>query len=265
MFKAIAALHSALRTILLLMLTGFLGYGGFLGYQTFHAKDLALREKQAELESSQAENERLTQELQEKQRKIERLDTALRLLKVDRRIAHIVVRKKWQPEDTERVMTEFAFVEVDEEGRALERPRTFTIQGDVVYIDFWVAKFQDKYVEGGEELDPLRSTSICLFRRIFGEYQEPNEGEVLDPIGSRPVAYSRGSEMTQLEREIWKNFWEYANDPAKAEAVGLRAAHGEAPSIQLRADKLYKIFLRASDGLSIVPEDLPAVLSSQAL
>ena len=267
MLKVISVIHSALRTALLLVLTGLMGFGGYTGYQIFHAKELAERELQEsraekelaerELQESRAEVDRLHQEIAAQERKIQRLETAIQLLKVDHRIAHIEVVDQWQPAGAEHPVTKFLFVEVNEQGQWIDTARTFTIEGDVVYIDSWVAKFQDEFVEGGDQTDPLRSTSICLFRRIFGEFQEPNEGELLDPIGSRPAAYSPGSEMTDLERDIWQSFWEYANDPAKAEAVGLRAAHGEAPSIQLRKGKRYKIFLRASDGLSIVPENLP--------
>ena len=63
--------------------------------------------------------------------------------------------------------------------------------------------------------------------------------------------------MSPLERDIWANFWEYANSPAKSKQAGLRAAHGEAPSIRLELGKRYRVELRASAGLSIVPEDVP--------
>ena len=39
-----------------------------------------------------------------------------------------------------------------------------------MYVDAWVIKYDDALVEQG---DPLRSTSVCLFRRVFGEYLPP--------------------------------------------------------------------------------------------
>ena len=57
-----------------------------------------------------------------------------------------------------------------------------------------------------------------------------------------------------MERDLWANFWEYANNPAKAKKAGVRAAHGEAPSIRLQVGKRYRVELRASGGLSIVPD-----------
>jgi hypothetical protein len=64
--------------------------------------------------------------------------------------------------------------------------------------------------------------------------------------------------MSPIEHDIWSNFWQYANNPAKSKQAGLRAAHGEAPSIRLEMGKRYRVELRASAGLSIVAEDVPA-------
>ncbi len=68
--------------------------------------------------------------------------------------------------------------------------------------------------------------------------------------------------MSPLERDIWANFWEYANSPNKARQAGVRAVHGEAPSIRLQPGRKYKVELRASGGLSIVPEEVPPKATS---
>jgi hypothetical protein len=153
--------------------------------------------------------------------------------------------------------TMLRFVEVNNDGSPIGPAHDVTIEGDVVYIDAWVGKFHDQAVEEG---DPLRGTSVCLFRRLFGEFQKPNEGFVIDNVGSRPTAYERGGEMSDLESRLWGDFWDYATDQDKAAGLGLRAAHGEAPSIKLIKGKLYKVSLRASGGLTIETEDLPAAL-----
>lgn len=59
--------------------------------------------------------------------------------------------------------------------------------------------------------------------------------------------------MTEFERQLWSEFWEFANDPQRAAEMGIRAANGEAVSIQVREGKVYSISLRASGGLSIEP------------
>ena len=61
------------------------------------------------------------------------------------------------------------------------------IDGDQVYVDYLRVTFDDKYIE---ESDLDRSTAICLFQRIFGEYQDPAEGFHLDTVGTRPIVSS---------------------------------------------------------------------------
>ena len=279
MLKTINAVNKLAGTIVSLTILAVIGAGGWYAYQTYFAgklraqreleereaeiagltRDLAARTHEIdrlgdELTETHEQIDRLELDLEAKQREIERLNMAVRLLKVDHRVAQIdVLGQEGSAEDGDLV-THFSFVEIDDRGKPLEEPRVFQVAGDFIFVDSWVAKFTDEFVEVG---DPLRSTSICLFRRLFGETQRPSEGFALDSVGSRPAAYRKGGKMSELEREIWGKFWEYANDPVKAEKVGVRAAHGEAPYIKLLPGKRYKVVLRASGGLSLIPEDLP--------
>ena len=98
------------------------------------------------------------------------------------------------------------------------------------------------------------------YRRLFGEHQEPAEGFTLDNPLERPEVYGCMDELTDFETRIWRNFWEYANNPEEAAELGIRAAHGEAVSMQLRKDKVYDLVLRSSGGLSITATNPPAVL-----
>ena len=184
----------------------------------------------------------------------ERLNTALRLLKVDTRVAQIDVLSQEGSADNGDLATHFTFVELDGQGEPLDRPRQFRVAGDVVYVESWVVKFTDEYVEMG---DPLRSTSLCLFRRLFGEAQRPMDGFDLDTSGSQPGAYRTGSKPSELEQEIWQRFWELANNPSEAQKLGVRVVHGEAPFQKMESGKRYKVLLRASGGLSFATEDLP--------
>jgi hypothetical protein len=240
MANTVSSLASVVRSLVTLAFLGLVGTGGYFAYNAYSDRaelDRELAEKTAEVERLTAQNQKL--------------NLALRLLKVDHRVAQIEVLDQ-QP-GPEHPRTRIQFVELTTDGNPVGRPKEFVIDGDLVYIDAWVIKYADDLVEKG---DPLRSTSVCLFRRIFGEYQEPSEGFPLDATGSRPAVYSQGNEISAIERDIWANFWRYANDPARAKLTGVRAAHGEAPSIRLEPGKRYRIELRASAGLSIVAEDV---------
>lgn len=192
-------------------------------------------------------------EIEQQAAEIAHLDTAMRLLKVDNRLARLSVLKQGVDNQGEEY-TDIEFVELNNEGQHIDEPRKFRILGDVVYIDYWVVKFEDRYIE---EADLARSTSICLFRRIFGERQQAVDGFVLDEPGTRPNAYARGTKMSDFEKSLWDDFWSIANDAEKARSLGIRSAGGEAPYKKVEEGKTYLLELRASGGLSINPEIEP--------
>jgi hypothetical protein len=273
--ESLSTINSLLRTGLAIVIVGFVAAGGWYGYRAYNAGGLALQEKEqqlvgirTELKAKQEQLDQQAQQLQKqgeeitalnvdlrvKEEKIQKLDTSLRLLKVSHRVGWLTVLEQDIDPQTNRLFTVGQFVEVNDNGEAISAPKQFRINGDVVYIDNWVVKFDDSFVERAE-ID--RSTSLVLFRRIFGENQTPNEGFAIDAIGSRPQAYGSDSQMSEFEKRIWEEFWTIANDEARAKELGIRAAHGEAPSMKLQKGKSYKVVLRAADGLSITPDSSP--------
>lgn len=276
--ETVKTVNSFLRTLIALAAVGLVSIASWLGYQNFRGDEIALAEKEAALSKAQEEleSERAkavaaelrvkkqqeeittlsadvvakTAEIADQKIEIERLDTALAFLKVDHRLAEIKVIDQGTDEKSGEPFSTIEFVEVNDEGAEIDQPRQFRIRGDIVYIDYWIVKFEDVYIETSD-LD--RSTSICLFRRIFGEFQQPQEGYVLDEVGVRPTAYARGGKASEFEQKIWDDFWNIANDPEKAKGLGIRAAHGEAVSTKLQKGNKYKLELRASGGLTITP------------
>ncbi len=277
--ESLATINSFIRTLLAVVLVGGIGGGSWYAYSTYankqseHKKNLEqLVATQQQLEVVQSDLSRvktqydakvvelrakeeevvaLEADLKLKEAEILRLDTAMRLLKVTHRVARLTVLEQGPDNDTGELHTTIQFTEMTGEGQPIGSPKKFRIKGDVVYLDNWVVKFDDKYVE---EADIDRSTSLVLFRRIFGEFQEPKDGFALDEEGGQPLVYSKGGQPSEFEQKIWGDFWNIANDPQKAEQLGIRAAHGEAPSIKVRPGKMYRVLLRASDGLTITPE-----------
>lgn len=278
--ESVRTLNSVVRTVIALILVGGAGLASWWGYRTYNAQALSaeqaeaaladaqrttqqvkeqLDEKQRELstaqqriERQQAEIVQQKQDIEQKQKEIERLGTAMRLLKVDHRLARLTVVDQTKDEATGEVTTVVEFTELGDDGQSLDQSRRFTIKGDLIYVDNWIVKFDDKYVEQAA-ID--RATSLVLFRRIFGERQQPLDGFPLDRNQGPPAAYVRGGRVSELEQKIWADFWGIANDENKAKELGIRAAHGQAISVKAQKGKSYRILLRASDGLSIVPED----------
>ena len=263
--ESVSTINSTLRTILTFAIVGMVGWACWFGYTTYQAPRIALEKKQQELESTLAnldaslkrekskdkEINTLNTEVATQKKEIVRLDTSVRLLKVDHRLAEIrVIRLEEDEDKTKPPIATISFVEVNDEGAPIGEPRLITLEGDMVYVECLVAKFEDRYIEQSA-LD--RSTSICIFQRMFGEFQEPSEGFELDKIGARPNAYHQDGEISEFEKKIWDDFWNIANDPKKARQLGIRAAHSETPGIKIREGKTYRLMLRSSGGLSITP------------
>lgn len=268
MLEGLSTINSFLRTLIALVVFGGLGWAGFYGYAILNEREIAARalaekeralsETNSRLQQAQAQIASQTAELQTKDEEIVRLNAslrklelALRYLKIDHRVARFSAIEQTKDEATGEVSSLIEFVELNDEGHPIDTPRQFRIHGDIVYIDGWVVKFDDKYVE---QADLERGTSLLLFKRIFGSGQKPDDGFPLDEIGSAPRAYARGGKMSDFEKKIWDDFWNIANDSEKAKQLGIRAAHGGAPFMKVEKGKSYKILLRSSGDPTIVPE-----------
>ena len=275
----ISNVNSAFRNLLLALLVGVFGIGGYKAYEIYNAPQQKLADKQAELEKASASlkqaNEDLAArqkevadlnvQLTEKSAELDRLQVAMNLLKVRHRLARLKVIDQHEVPSLNPVpptagtesavsqpnlVTKIEFVEINGNGEPIGEPKQFDIVGDMVYVDYLRVTFDDKYVE---QADLDRSTSLALFQRIFGEHQEPANGFQLDTVGTRPTAYGRGTEASDFEKKIWDDFWLIANDPAKAGEMGIRGANGDAVSIRVRPGKTYEIDLRTTGDMTIKP------------
>jgi hypothetical protein len=199
--------------------------------------------------------------LREQQRLIANLRTIVAELTRDIRIAEVsVVRQGGEP-----LRTTFRFVEVNEKREPIGEPRVFTIRGDVAYFDTLVIKFEDSFMPleklplSDEVLrSQLARKAIIFFRRVFSEKQKPEDGFPLDIPGDPPAPYRPGTALTPFERQLWRDFWQLANDPRLAASRGVRAAHGLAVYTQLRPGRYYVLEQRLAGDLTIRPIDLPA-------
>jgi len=142
--------------------------------------------------------------------------------------------------------------------------RSMTLPGSEFYIDALVVKFERKFVDVG---DGLRGKSLLVFRRAFGDLQNPSDGVPLyrqEGVALIPEAVQVDAEPSPFEQDIWARFWDYAGDPKRAEALGIRVAQGEAPHMKAVAGQVYKLTLRSSGGLDIQPRLPTAVLGGAA-
>jgi hypothetical protein len=64
--------------------------------------------------------------------------------------------------------------------------------------------------------------------------------------------------MSDFEKSIWDNFWLIANDPKRAEELGIHAASGDAVSMRMQPGKTYEINLRSTGEISVRTVESPA-------
>lgn len=239
MLRALSAFTGLARAVASLVMVSLVGIGSWLGYKAYTGRDAEWEQVVAE---QRAEIEKL-------QREKEELATRNRLLKVDHRIARLDVID--QRKEGDQTITKVNFVEVDENGEPLHSSRSYDLKGEEVWIDAWVVKFKDEYVETGH---PLQGKSIYWLKGIFGENETPAEAQPLDQPGNVPAPYRGGDVASDFEQKIWKEFWTVARDPKKLEEIGARAAGGEGPHQRVSRGERWKIELRSSGGLSFVPD-----------
>lgn len=280
----ISNVNSAVRTLLLTVLVGGAGFGGYKAYELYNEPVQKLADKEAELQDVTTRLKKSNDELAgrdkrieglnatvaEKNARIDRLEVSMKLLKVRHRLARLKVLDQHEvpslnavtptegtKNDAARtnVATKVEFVEVNDQGEPIGEAKKFDIAGDMVYVDYLKVTFDDKYIE---QSDLDRSTSLALFQRVFGEHQEPSQGFQLDTVGTRPSAYGRGTPMSEFEKKIWTDFWLIANDPQKARDLGIHAAHDAAVAMRVQKGKTYEIELRSTGDITFRPTETPA-------
>ena len=73
-----------------------------------------------------------------------------------------------------------------------------------------------------------------------------------------PQVYADRQTPSSFEKDLWKRFWELANNEKLAKERGVRAIHGDAPYMRLEADRVYEVCLRSTGEVIITPGTLLA-------
>jgi hypothetical protein len=182
---------------------------------------------------------------QEKQR----LETYLKILEHTERRARIeVLRQISDPQG--QLQTTIRFTETDATGKPINASRDMILAGQEAYFDVLVIKFDDHFVE---QDDPLKGHALMLFRRIFSSTMRPEDGFTIDREGEAPEIYAERQAPERFEKDLWRRFWELANDEQWAKEHGVRAIHGDAPYMRLESGRIYEILLRSTGEVIITP------------
>ena len=248
----VKTINSVVRTCLMVAVAGGVGYGGWFGYNNYVKPSRDAKQALADLAALQVDYEVQGQKLTEAIKAKQKLQTALKLIKVDRRMANVEVMEKGRDEQGSPYL-EVRFTEVDDKGNIIGSSRDFTLSGEKLYVDCWIVSFEDKYVE---EADPLRSASLCVFKSIYGEIDGPTGAKSLDHdtanSGVPPGIYDDDLK-NEFEQQIWGDFWRVCNDAELQKELGIRASYGQANYVLAEPGQTYQVQLRASGGASLKP------------
>jgi hypothetical protein len=233
--------NTFLRTVVYGGLVGLLGFGAWEAKSFLDDGKQAIAEKEREISVLKDQQQKLELEKKKLEVEIARVNTALKFLKLEHRLAKLEILDQTQdPERPARTLTKVRFTELGPKGEEVGAPTTGTLVGKEIYIDAPTIRFKDDFVEQG---DLLRGRSICRFRRIYGDHQAPNEGLSLDRPPESP------GDLSEFERDLWKQFWDLANDAKQADQLGVQSAQGGGPAMAVKKGATYHIELRASGGL----------------
>lgn len=173
----------------------------------------------------------------------ELIDYAKRLSD-SRRMAQVNVLDQYKDE-AGRTISVLRWQQISPDG-ILGEPSTLEVYGSQIYFEALVIKFEHEHVGQG---DPERQTSLALFRRVFGDMQEPDSGHTLDR--DPPAVTTQSAAEESLHARLWRRFWDLIEDPSLAAAYGVRVAQIEAPAVPVKPGQICEISLDASGGLNI--------------
>ena len=130
--------------------------------------------------------------------------------------------------------------------------RKIVIPGNTPYVDGYVLKFQDKFVEEG---NILRGKSLAFFRRIFSHSQAPNHGtSLLDSHGVPPCLEGKNGRPNSFTFRLWQHIHQLMEHPRTAKKLGLDIVQGQAVYRPVKPGRLYVIYLQNDGGLEFTQQ-----------
>ena len=82
-------------------------------------------------------------------------------------------------------------------------------------------------------------------------------------VNEIPSGYKIADLKDHFEEKLWKAFWDYAFDPQKVSARGVKNAQIEAPGTMFIPGNLYTIKIEHDGGLRIDVTRLPEILKGE--
>lgn len=182
-------------------------------------------------------------------------------LTADTRVAEVLVTDVRFDPATNKNLTTIKFLEYDTKMTPLE-PKYFTFSENIIQFQAMVIRFDDFYVKKGH---PLKGKSAYIFMKAFALKDNSAETFDINKINEIPCGYGVKGAKSNFERKLWQKFWEYALNPKKAKALGIKNAQIEAPGTKFVPGMLYTIKIEHDGGLRIDNQQLSPILKGEKL
>ena len=201
----------------------------------------------------------LTEKVDRLEQERKKLADFARRITATRRVAQVDVLEQTFSPDGETA-TFLRFQEIGDTG-TIGEPVYREALGDLIYFEAATLKFDHDRV-GSDETE--QTTSLALFRRIFGDRQIAAAVKTLrtdhtiaqgpDLRGSREAQFqfTGAGDSAHAAADPWDMFWNFMDDPDLAQTYGVRVAQIEAPAIAPKTGQTWQLSLDASGGLNVV-------------
>lgn len=178
------------------------------------------------------------------------LQTAIANIGAERQIGYAKIIS--QTEVDGKTITKLKFVETDKDDmlkRVLEKE--YEIEGDVIYFDALIVKFDKQLVMDGKE------RALYLWRRVYSDKMRPEDGFAIEAQGDEPKRYAEiCSKLKIRDKELfWKEIWELADDEQSLAEYGISAIYGNVVYRKVRPGLIYVFKISATGNL--YPEVIP--------
>lgn len=182
------------------------------------------------------------------------LKQVIERFQADSRIAQVLVSDVAVKDGRE--YTTIKFLEYDLDGNPLA-PKYFTFSGNMIQFQSLVIRFEDTYIS---KADRLKGKSVYLFWKAFVLNGKNTQDYEITPVNSVPQGYMVSRDVSKFEKELWRQFWDYALRQKVAKGVGIKNAQIEAPGTKFVPGLLYTIKIEHDGGMRIDSENIPEIL-----
>ncbi len=176
---------------------------------------------------------------------------AIERLSAEQQIGYAKVISQ-ENDDAGQLWTTLKFIETSrEKTEEVISEQQYKIAGDVIHFDLLIVRFPKEMVADGKE------RSLYLWRRIYGENQQPSQAFSINQEGDIPNRYKDLFTKLKLSEQqtLWDGIWSLSNDPQALSEYGIQAIYGNAVYKQLRPGLVY-IFKIDPSG-NVFPETIP--------